>query len=289
MSARQQGAAMSPAIMDESAIDRERSLARSRRWGWWYVAEHRIRAMRAYLTTFFVTAFGSPFLYLAGLGAGLGVMVDQAQGGQGVDGVPYLVFLAPALVLAGAMQQASQEATFGVFGGFKWQNTFWSMNSSPVTPRQMVLGFQVSLLARILPAVVIYLLALVVFGLADPLRVLVLLPVATLLALVAGTCVMAWVSTQENDRGQLSFIERFVIMPLTLFSGTYYPLETLPAALHWIGWISPLWHAVQLARWGLYGAATPGWLLVVHVAYLAALIFVGGWFSVRHFVRRLDK
>ena len=276
-------------IMDQGGIDRARSLARTRRWGWWYVAEHRIRAMRAYLITFFVTALGSPFLYLAGLGAGLGVMVDQAQGGQGVDGVPYLVFLAPALVLSGVMQQASQEATFGVFGGFKWQNTFWAMNSSPVTPRQMVLGFQVSLLARVVPAAVVYMVALVVFQLADPLRVLVLLPVAVLLALAVGSGVMAWVSTQENDRGQLSFIERFVVMPLTLFSGTYYPLETLPAYLHWIGWISPLWHAVQLSRWGLYGAPESAWLLVVHVAYLAALAALGMRLSTRHFVRRLDK
>lgn len=276
-------------IMDPGAIDRSRMLQRSRRWGWWYVAEHRIRAMRAYLTTFFVTALGSPFLYLAGLGAGLGVMVDQAQGGQGVDGVPYLVFLAPALVLAGVMQQASQESTFGVFGGFRWQYTFWAMNSSPVTARQMVVGFQISLLARVLPAATIYMVALVVFGLADPLRVLVLFPVAALLALAVGFCVMAWVSTQNNDRGQLSFVERFVVMPLTLFSGTYYPLETLPAYLHWIGWISPLWHAVELSRWGLYGAASPAWLLVVHVIYLVVLAAFGAWLSARHFAKRLDK
>jgi lipooligosaccharide transport system permease protein len=72
------------------------------------------------------------------------------------------------------------------------------------------------------------------------------------------------------------------------FSGTYFTLETLPILLQWIGWISPLWHAVDLGRWALYGAPVAGWLVAVHVAVLVGFAAVGFLLAVRVFRRRLD-
>ena len=109
-----------------------------------------------------------------------------------------------------------------------------------------------------------------------------------LLAAAVGLCVMAWVSTQTNDRGQLSFVERFVMTPLILFSGTYFPLETLPWFLQWIGWISPLWHASELGRIATYGSESPPWLTALHIGYLLALCVIGAVVSVKHFRKRLD-
>lgn len=260
--------------------------ARARRWGWLSVVEHLVLRMRRYLTTMLVTGIGSPFLYLLGLGAGLGVLVDA---GEGVGGVPYLTFVAPALVLATVMQTAAQENVLGTFGGFKWFNMFPAMRLTPLSPAQMAVGVQIGALVRVLPMVVFYLIALVAFGIAAPLRALALVPIGALLSLSVGFVVMAWVSTQVNDRGQLSFIERFIIVPLTLFSGTYFPLDTLPGYLQPIGWVSPLWHAAELGRAALYGHQPGIDLAVVHVAYLAGLAVVGAWLSVRHFRRRLDE
>jgi ABC-type multidrug transport system permease subunit len=82
---------------------------------------------------------------------------------------------------------------------------------------------------------------------------------------------------------------RFVILPMTLFSGTFFPLTVLPVPLQWIGWISPLWHGTQLSRVFAYGASEPIWLSVTHVLYLAALLAVGWLWARRVTARRLNK
>lgn len=259
--------------------------SRVRRWGWFHVVEHMVLRMRSYLGTMLLTGIGSPFLYLMGLGFGLGVLVDQ---GRGIEGVPYLTFVAPALVMATAMQVGAQENTYGVFGGFKWTNMFNAMRLSPISPGQMAMGMQAGTLVRVGPMLLFYLATVVLFGIATPLQATLLLPVGLLLALATGCAVMAWVATQRDDRGQLSFIERFVIVPLTLFSGTYFPLETLPGYLQPIGWVSPLWHAAELGRAALYDTGASPSLAIVHVGYLVLVAVTGAWLSVRAFRRRLD-
>lgn len=263
--------------------------ARTSRWGWWYVAEHRIANIRSYWITLLVTSFGSPFIYVLGLGLGLGIMVDRGQGGQGIDGIPYLTFVAPALLLSAVMQGSSSENVYGTYGGFKWTHWFDTQYATPITPRQMVVGSQVGVLIRTTITAVCYALVIAVVGIAPLWRALLVVPVAMLLSLAMGFVVMAWAARQTDDRAQLNFVERFVVTPLALFSGTYFPLEVLPGYLHPIGWISPLWHAVDLGRWALYGHAVPGWLVLVHVAFLSALAAVGAWSSMRTFVRRLDQ
>ncbi|NHB85399.1 hypothetical protein G7085_14355 [Tessaracoccus sp. HDW20] len=140
-------------------------VARVRRWGWWAVVAHRALLVRSYWPTMLLTGIGSPFLYLLGMGVGLGVLVDA---GEGIEGVDYLTFVAPALVMATAMQVSAQENTYGVFGGFKWSNTFTAMRLTPMSPAQMALGYQVSVLVRVVPMIVFYIVALLVFGIGDP-------------------------------------------------------------------------------------------------------------------------
>lgn len=274
---------------DAVGVDHALVARRSRAWGWWFVAEHRIRAMRSYVASWVMISVGSPFLFLLGLGLGLGLLVDANQGAHGVDGVPYLVFIAPALSMATAMQTAAQENTYGVFGGFKWFPMFFAMNGTPIGPGQIVLGFQVSVLARVLLPLTAFSAVMILFGIGSPLGALLLLPIGLLLSAAVGFAVMAWVSTQTEDRGQLSFVERFVVVPLTLFSGTYFPLETLPWFLHWIGWVSPLWHATELGRWATYGKPIEPTMLAVHVGYLLLLAVGGLVIGRRLFTRRLAK
>ena len=258
----------------------------SSRWGWLSLVEHRAMLLRYYYPTLLITGIGSPFLYLLGLGFGLGVLVDQ---GEGIEGVPYLTFVAPALVMATVMQVAAQENTFGVFGGFKWSNTFTAMRLTPVTPGQMAVGYQASVLVRVMLMLGFYLIALLTFGIGRPLGVLLMIPIGVLLSVAVGFAVMSWVARQKDDRGQLSFVERFVIVPLTLFSGTYFPLETLPIYLQPIGWISPLWHAAELGRAALYGAPMSLGMAAVHVGFLLLVAVVGAALSISTFRRRLDS
>ncbi|MFT4233776.1 MAG: ABC transporter permease [Microbacterium sp.] len=262
---------------------------RPRALGWWYVAEQRIRGMRSYLVTWIALGLASPFLYVAGLGFGLSVIVNQSQGGQQVAGLGYIAFVAPALLLGAAMQTGSQESVYGVFGGFKWTPIFLAMRQSPVSPTQIVIGYNIGTLTRVLPLSFVYVLVLWLFGVTGSIRVLWLIPIAAVLVLSVALPVMAWSASQTQDRGQLNFIDRFIMLPLMLFSGTYYPLDTLPVGLHWIGWVSPLWHAVDLSRWAVYGMPVPGWLLIVHVVVLATFATVGFLLSRRIFIRRLDS
>jgi lipooligosaccharide transport system permease protein len=76
---------------------------------------------------------------------------------------------------------------------------------------------------------------------------------------------------------------------MTLFSGTFFPLSSMPWFLQWIGWLSPLWHGTELARVFAYGAVEPIWLTIIHVVYLAALVVVGWVWTRRLTARRLNK
>lgn len=267
----------------------QQEFRRARKWGWWYVAEHRIRSMRNYIGSLFIIGIGSPVMYLLGLGAGLGVLVNQNQGENAVDGVGYIEFIAPALLLSGVMVTAAQESTFGVFGGFKWTPIFLGMRDTTLTPAQIVTGFTIGTMARYVPAACFYMLAMYAFGIVSGWGGLLMIPIGVLLGTAISLAVMSWVSTQKNDRGQLSFVERFVITPLTLFSGTYFPLETLHEGLQWIGWISPLWHAAELGRLVTYGSEQALWLTAVHILYPIFIAIIGWVLSVRHFTKRLTS
>ncbi len=89
-------------------------------------------------------------------------------------------------------------------------------------------------------------------------RLLPLLAVGLLAGLSWGAVMLAVSAHVEHEDGFLSLVGRLVVMPMFLFSGTFYPRRRPAAGGAWIGWISPLWHATQLGRWVSYGAALPG-------------------------------
>jgi lipooligosaccharide transport system permease protein len=260
-----------------------------RRFGAWYVAEHRFRVMRSYLQTLVVTAFGYPLLYLFAMGVGLGSLVNQTQGEQGVEGVSYLAFVAPALLCTAAVTVASEEFTYPVMLGFKWNPTFFGMNAAPIAPGQIIDGIVISVTARLLLASSLYYVIMVLFGAVPSALGWVAILVGTLGGLAFGAPVMAYVATLEQDTGQIAMLMRFVLLPMTLFSGTFFPLSAMPPYLQWIGWISPLWHSTELSRVFTYGSPEPIWLTVLHILYLAALFAVFWMWARRITARRLNK
>lgn len=262
---------------------------RPRRFGAWYVAEHRFRVMRSYLQTVLVTGFGNPLLYLLAMGFGLGSLVSANLGPHAVDGVSYLAFVAPALLCTAAVTVASEEFTYPIMLGFKWNPTFYGINASPISPGQIIDGVVIAVIARLLGTTVVYFAFMLLFGaVPSPWGWLSIL-VGTLGGLAFGAPIMAYVATLEQDTGQIAMLMRFVLLPMTLFSGTFFPLSTMPAYLQWIGWISPLWHSTELARVFTYGMSEPLWLSVVHVLCLAVL-FVVFWLWTRRIAgKRLNK
>ena len=216
-------------------------------------------------------------------------LVDGNLGDNAVTGVSYLAFLAPALLASSAIAVASEEFTYPIMLGFKWNPTFFGMNASSIQPGQIINGIVISVAARMLLTCVIFYVFMLVFGAVSGPLGFVAVPVALLTGLSFGALVMAYTATLRDDTGQLAMVQRFVILPMTLFSGTFFPLDVLPPYLQWIGWISPLWHGTELSRVFAYGLSEPIWLSLVYVLYLVVLLAIGWIWARRLTLRRLNK
>lgn len=252
-----------------------------RRFGWWYVAEWRLRAMRAFRWTILTMALGNPVLYLAAMGIGLGSLIKTE-----VAGVPYLQFVAPALLVSTAVVEGYQEASWPVMTGFRWQKFYFGMAATPLSPGQLALGEAVAGAVRISAQSLVFWLIGLAFGAFVGWQSILLVPIAVLAAAAMQLMVMAYVATIDNDV-VLNVMYRMVVMPMFLFAGTFYPLETMPVFLRWIGWISPMWHGSQLGRVAAIGMPEPGWLTAGHVGFLAALIVSGLLWARRTFTKRV--
>jgi lipooligosaccharide transport system permease protein len=100
---------------------------------------------------------------------------------------------------------------------------------------------------------------------------------------------MAYSASITEDKGQFALVMRFVVMPLFLFSGTFFPLDSLPLAVRWVGWISPIWHATELGRVFSYGYQQPPLLTVLHAVVLAGLAVLGWFLTRRQFAARMGR
>lgn len=260
---------------------------RGKRWGTWYNIEYVLTAKKAWLWSILLNSVGQPLVYLIAMGVGLGALVDR-NGGLG-GGISYLQFVAPAILVTTVSMSASSESLYPVMGGFKWHRVFYAPHASPSSPAQIAGGqFWASMIQFLLQAVVfVGLMAL--FGATGSWWAILLPFVAVLAAASVFAPLMAYAATLEDDTGQFAVVQRCILMPLYLFSGTYYPLEAMPGWLQWIGWISPIWHGTQLARVLNYGLAEPAWLIVVHVLVLLAFAGVGLLASYRLFTRRMNR
>jgi lipooligosaccharide transport system permease protein len=257
--------------------------------GAWYVTEHMVRAMRAYGWTIIVNALGQPIIYLLGLAVGLAALIDAPIDDGGIQ-VSYLVFVAPALLMTSTIAVASEEFTYPVMAGFKWRRYFYGFNASPIASRQIALGVLLGAAARMVVVAVAYTMFLYIFGAVPAFSFgWTMIFVALLAGMAFGVPLMAYAASIEDDRGQFALVQRFLFMPMFLFSGTFYPLDALPLWLQWIGWISPLWHATELGRWISYGAELSPAMVAVHFGYLIALTVTGWVFARRFFERRLAK
>lgn len=275
-----------------SPLSPEETARRARRFGAVYYAEHWLRRLRGYGGTVLMTAVGNPLVYLFGMGVGLASLVDTGtssafDAGDGTS-VSYLLFVGPALLATASLMVCSEENTYTVMSGFKWRRTYYGPNASPLSSAQLVDGHVLGLSVRLVFTCGAYYAFLLLFGaVGNPGTAWLMVPAAILGGLAFGLPLMAYSATLVEDRGQFAMVQRFIVMPLVLFSGTFFPLETLPLAVRWIGWISPLWHASELGRMVSYTVAEPVLLTAGHLGYLL-LLAVSGWLLARrNFTRRL--
>ncbi|SFP97989.1 lipooligosaccharide transport system permease protein [Amycolatopsis arida] len=224
-----------------------------------------------------------PVLFLAAMGLGFG---SQVPAGPATGGLSYLHFVAPALLVAGAVQQAVAESSFPVLSGFKWQKDYLAVTATPITPGQVLGGQLIWVALRLLIAGAVYALVALAFGAwLNPGAVLVV-GIGVVAGMACAAPVMALAATTNDEGSRFTSLFRFVVMPMTLFAGTFFPITQLPAVLRWLAWISPLWHGNELAR----GVTLGGLDLLPalgHLAFLVALFAVGALAARHYFYRRL--
>jgi lipooligosaccharide transport system permease protein len=231
------------------------------------------------------TSIVNPIFYLAALGVGLGTLVNKS--GATPEGVNYLSFVAPGVLAATAMQVASTEASWPVLGSIRWTRVYYAMLATPLRIRDIVFGHQGWMVTRVVSSCAIYLVVIAAFGgVHSPLGVLAL-PACLLIGLAFSAPLAAYAATREND-GAFVVVNRFAIVPMFLFSGTFFPVSQLPTALQWLAYATPLWNGVDLCRSLTLGTAE--WpLSIFHVVYLAAWGAAGLAAALYTYRRRLLK
>ena len=254
-----------------------------------FVAEARLRNMMKWIWLIIALAIANPVLYLVSIGLGVGAYIDKNTGGMGVDGVSYITFLAPALLATAAIQGAIDESVYPTLEGFKWNKIFFSMNSTPLSGNHIATGVFLNSLIRVIFTAVIYWFVMLAFGVLESPRAWLAIFTAVMAGAAFGAMMQALAGMLENEDIFFTVLQRFVIMPLFLFSGTFYPLTNMPIYLQWIGWISPLWHATELGRWLSYGHEISTLMLYTHFIFLNSLLLIGIIASRRIFTRRLGK
>lgn len=247
------------------------------------VAEREARLGLRFWPSLLLSGVLVPLLFLGAMGVGLGGLVDENQGT--VDGVGYLVFVAPGILAATALQAGSSNALWPVMGRIKWAGTFHAAAATPLSPGQVYGGYIAWNGARIMLNAVIFVAVAALLGAVPSAWGVLAAPAAALGGLAVIAPLTAYSAAQDSD---LSFpiIMRVAIMPMFLFSGTFFPIEQLPGWLEPLARISPLWHAVELCRGAttgsLSGAGAAG-----HTAFLLAVTVIGCWWGARTFRSKL--
>ncbi len=229
-----------------------------------------------------VTSFLIPVLYLAAMGVALGSLIDKHS--HGVDGVTYVAYLAPGLLAGTCMQIGTNDATYPVMGAIKWVRTYMAQLAAPLDVYDVLLGHLAWIAARLAIVVSIYLAVMAAFGVVYSPWALLALPAGVLTGAAFAAPVSAFAATQEKD-SSFSTLYRFAIIPMFLFSGTFFPISQLPVWLQVVAYVTPLYHGVTLCRDLTLGQV--GWADVGHAAYLCTCVAVGYAAGRRTFAKRL--
>jgi lipooligosaccharide transport system permease protein len=231
------------------------------------------------------SAFVQPLLYLLAMGVGIGGYVDR-NGVGSLGGLSYLDFVAPGLLAATAFQLGVGDSLWPVTSGTQWDKRYHAMVATPIGPGQILaahLGWQA---VRTTIAVVAFLVVATPLGaIASPWAVLAL-PAAVLLV-VATAAVVATYSTWVEDASSFPLIMRIGVLPLFLFSGTFFPIGQLPPLVRALAPLSPLYHGVELCRAATSGQARSAGAVMVHVVVLLGVVAAASVVGRRTFARRL--
>jgi lipooligosaccharide transport system permease protein len=258
---------------------------RAERASAWQVVEYNLTVARSVWRSMLIVGLANPLMYVLALGVGLGAIVDDNSNQLGVK---YLVFVAPAFLTATALQIAAQDASFPLMSGFKWHQTYHGLAATPLTPAQICDGQLITITLRLIANSTIYLAIMAAFGGTERWWVVLCVPVAALTGLAFAVWVAALTAWIETEGNAFNMLFRFVVTPMFLFSGTFYPIDQLPKWGQYLAYVSPLWHGTELARGSAIGGLS-ALDVIGHIAYLLLWLVPGVLVARWRFRLRLTK
>ncbi len=206
-----------------------------------------------------------PVVYLGSIGLGLGAFVNN------MGGVSYIEFFFPALLCTTAMMVAFFESTYGSYTKLTHQKTFATIMLTRVGPEEIVAGELLWAASKGFFGVMGVTVCSVFFGLIDSYRIIIALPVLFLLSCLF-SCIGMLMTSVAKSYDSFIYSTSGLIVPMSLLSGTYFPLEQLPSTLKYIAYLFPLTHGVSAVRTILYQGLDL-WALG-HIVILAVMCLV---------------
>ena len=248
------------------------------------VAFWQATVFRRFWVSNLLASFVQPLLYLLGLGVGVGALVDRtARSTDVLGGASYVSYIAPGLMVTTAMALASSESLWPIMGGFLWNRAYFGISATPLGPADIVGGHALWMFIRCVVTGAAVAAVLVCFPEARSWGLLPAIPVSAFTGVAFAMPLMAFSTTRKLDTG-FAAMQRFLIIPLFLFGGAFYPITQLPGWLQAGIKVLPLWHGVELARAFTVGDFD-GSATLMHIVVPLCWI-VGGTVLAHRYVRR---
>lgn len=217
-----------------------------------------------------ISGFVEPVLYLVAMGIGLGSLVGTVAG-PGGDQIGYANYIAPALLAVSAMNGAVYDSTMNVFFKLNYAKLYEGMLATSLGPLDVALGEILLALLRGAMYATGFTAVMAAMGLVTSPWALLMIPAAVVVAFGFASFGMAITSYMKTFQ-QLDWVG-FVMLPMFLFSATFYPLSVYPESIQWVIQALPLWHGVEMMRQLSAGLLT--WSTAGHLLYFVVMIGLG--------------
>jgi lipooligosaccharide transport system permease protein len=244
---------------------------------------HLVSYRRTWRGTVF-TSFILPVLFVIGFGLSVGSLVNTS-GRLGSSS--YLQFIAPAMIVSTAMQVAVAESSWPVIARFQWMRVYDSMISAPLRVTDILAGDVLYMVLRLFTTSAVFLAVTAVFGAIQSWWGALVPVIATLLGLAFAAPMLA-LTARVTTANVFPFVFRFLIVPISLFSGVFFQVSALNPWVRWLAYVSPLWHGVQLSRAVSDHDHGSPLAALGHVGYLLAWVLGGLTLAYLSFRRRLS-
>ena len=185
--------------------------------------------------------FVEPVLYLAALGLGLGAYVKE------INGVPYINFIAPGIIASSSMFAATYECSYGTYVRMAYQKTFDAILATPVNADDLIAGEMMWGATKSMLYGTIIMIVISAFGLVGSPLLALAIPLLFITGLIFAEISLIFVAIVPGI-DSFNYFYTLLMTPMFLFSGIFFPIETLPSAVSKIAFLTPLYHLVNICR-----------------------------------------